>query len=801
MKRTLGLWATLALSLLLTACGSDSDSGKRQPTAAIQLMMPSSNPMALTQDIAVKLDGSSSDAANGAQLTYLWALESTPAKSQAKIDSSDQVTSSFTADVEGDYVVSLKVNNGDLDSKVVNYTFTAATIKPTAVAEPTINVSLGADSVGLSAKDSRLPAGLSGPMRYQWTLTEKPATSSGKLLYATSMNPTLQLDVEVIGQYKLQLVVSFNGVDSDPVDVVVNVTRGNVQPVAKASDVANGVIGQKVALDASSSTDADGDNLEYRWRITDGPYEPYPVLNNPKSAAPDFTPLAAGKYELTLFVFDGQRASDELEVNVTVTPDPDSTTNQPPVGELIAKGYYPSRSFGEQEVGLRANFEFEGYDPEGEKLTIVAAELLEKPEGSSATLEIANKYQPLVRKIQKLDVEGTYRVRITYSDGVNQLVKEATMLAKIGGVNNRPKADLELDGKAVLIGQPLIFNADASDPDDDAITYEWTLIDKPNGSSAIIQPVIHPDNGDYSRAEVVTDLPGVYRAHLRVKDDRGLYDPNPEELSGYAKIKNLVPEVQAVVWARNWGRLEPGENFYQILPCMSLLPRPVVVDPDGDQAESRYELITKPEGGRFTSSSYYKRSDCPNAGGQVFTKPGTYILRYTAGDGLSISPHYDFVVVVDPVEQAKGLRLRVGSDDSHTWLPLPYENRPTDRYLRTKDSDPIAAAYVQWSLTAVDGDYTIKNVRLEHMNGGLASLTPSFDGLQEGTKIKQGETLDFRTQFPAIPCQRTDEGKEGFHFSFNIEEIPEITFIYERWFGSGGRTDGSWKQCQPGQLD
>ena len=39
------------------------------------------------------------------------------------------------------------------------------------------------------------------------------------------------------------------------------------------------------------------------------------------------------------------------------------------------------------------------------------------------------------KKIQKLDVEGMYKVRMVVSDGVNQLTTDATMEAKIGNVN------------------------------------------------------------------------------------------------------------------------------------------------------------------------------------------------------------------------------------------------------------------------------------------------------------------------------------------------------------------------------
>jgi len=72
--------------------------------------------------------------------------------------------------------------------------------------------------------------------------------------------------------------------------------------------------------------------------------------------------------------------------------------------------------------------------------------------------------------------------------------------------------------------------------------------------------------------------------------------------------------------------------------------------------------------------------------------------------------------------------------------------------------------------------------------------------LANGVVIKQGETLNFKTILPAVPCLRTDDKFEGFHFSFNIKEIPEITFEFERWVGDSGFMS-SWEQCRPGQLN
>ena len=819
MNQTRSLVAMLALSLVVTACGGGGGSSSpsapetsapdlapkpapeppKDLKAAISILNPAQDRMIVKDPVVVKLDGSNSKDDAGSALTYKWELLETPDQSLAKLNTSDAQQVEFTADQAGKYVASLIVNNGTADSASTRVTFTAISPKPIAGVEPTINVALGTTSVELDGSQSALPETASGVLEYQWTLKTKPVDSLATLANAKTSKPNLTVDLA--GDYIAELVVTFDGETSEAKEVKVNVAEGNVQPVASAQDV-EVLMGQKATVDASASTDFEGADLQYRWRISDAPFEPYPALNGATNAQADFVPTAAGEYELKLFVFDGQRASDELTVTVTAKADPAASENKAPVGELMATGYFPNRSVGEQELGRRAEFNFVGYDPEGETLQIVSAELIAKPAGSTVELVNIGSWKPLGKKIQKLDVVGTYRVRMTVSDGVNRVTQEATMEAKIGNVNNRPSTgSVDADSKAVLVGQPLIFeSADAKDKDGDPITFEWSLIDKPNGSNATITPVTHPDEGDLRRAEVLTDVPGVYRVRLIAKDDRGLYSHYASEEFGYAKTVNHEPKIHSVVWARNWGRLAPGENYYQILPCMNLLHRPIVIDPDGDKVFTHNELVSVPSnGGQFTY--YPDDADCPNARGQVFTKPGTYIFRYYATDIISDADNYDFVVKVDSFEDARGVRLKSVSSSGDLWHPLPYENIPTERIVFKPASKPIEAGSIQWALVAQDADYTIENVQVKHINGGLDSLTPSFDGLQDGTVIKKGETLNFKTQFPAIPCQRTDEGKEGFHLSFNIKEIPEISFVYENWYGSDNKSTSRWARCEAGELE
>ena len=81
----------------------------------------------------VSLDGSGSTDTNGDLLTYSWSFVSKPAGSLAEFTNPTSAQPSFVTDEPGDYVVSLVVNDGFVDSDAANVTITAISHQQEAI--------------------------------------------------------------------------------------------------------------------------------------------------------------------------------------------------------------------------------------------------------------------------------------------------------------------------------------------------------------------------------------------------------------------------------------------------------------------------------------------------------------------------------------------------------------------------------------------------------------------------------------------------------------------------------------------
>ena len=109
------------------------------------------------------------------------------------------------------------------------------------------------------------------PLTYAWTLVSKPTGSTASLSSASAQRPSFTADVT--GSFVFSLVVRDAQLTSQAAVVVVTVVPPNVPPVAVARMTTPEPVsaGTQVNFTAVDSSDAEGQPLSYRWRLTTVP--------------------------------------------------------------------------------------------------------------------------------------------------------------------------------------------------------------------------------------------------------------------------------------------------------------------------------------------------------------------------------------------------------------------------------------------------------------------------------------------------------------------------------------------------
>jgi RHS repeat-associated protein len=255
----------------------------------------------------VQLDGSASSDVDGNPLIYLWSLTDIPFGSTAMLSNPNIANPEFVADLPGDYVASLVVNDGFLDSAADTVVVSTWNSAPVADAGAARVVDAGTtvllDGGGSVDVDN-------DPLTFRWSLLRRPDASISVLTDDATVSPALTPDLA--GLYIAQLVVNDGMVNSVPSTVTIEAI--NADPDGDGLSNA-----QEAQLGTNpNDPDSDGDG------INDGD-EVNTTATDPLDADSDDDGLSDGD-EVNLHGTDPKDAdsdddglSDGDEVNVHMT--------------------------------------------------------------------------------------------------------------------------------------------------------------------------------------------------------------------------------------------------------------------------------------------------------------------------------------------------------------------------------------------------------------------------------------------------------------------------------------------------
>ncbi len=221
-------------------------------------------------------------------------------------------------------------------------------------------------------------------------------------------------------------------------------------------------VGETATLNGGDSTDVDGDPLSFEWTLIRVPDGSTAALSDPFAVNPTINIDLPGAYEVQLVVNDGN--VDSAPDSVTI-----ATGNNPPVAnagedQLAAVGDTIILDGGASS------------DVDSDELTFSWA-LTSVPSGSTALLTGATFVNPTFT----IDLPGSYVAQLIVSDG---LVDSAPDTVTISTTNTAPIADAGPD-QSLLVGDTVLLDGSRSfDDDGDELSYFWSFVTIPVGSSA-----------------------------------------------------------------------------------------------------------------------------------------------------------------------------------------------------------------------------------------------------------------------------------------------------------------------------
>ncbi|PAX99833.1 PKD domain-containing protein [Pseudoalteromonas sp. HM-SA03] len=478
-------------------------------------------------------------------------------------------------------------NNGNTDSNNDNTdSGTDTTTKPVAKIQASAFGETG-NVIQLSTTGSAIPE--NAEITWQWQA--KPQGSNAQFSNPNAKQTYFTADVA--GIYILGLTIK-SGSNESTTQFEIRIKEKttpsvNTPPVADFTLTKQEIaINEHLQLDASNSSDSDGDNLSYKWQVTAPANVDEYTLVSPNNNLASFASKFAGEYTITLTVYDGKSSHSKSEKVIVID-------NQPALKAVISA---PS------EVTL-SSMTFVELKSDGSQYQGAVTPLWSfdsKPSGSQAAMATPNGFLTSLQ----LDKAGQYKIRFSLKDKQGRLSEAThTLTAKLGEAN-KPLVFVDAP-ESTKINEAIELSAKRSrDTSGRTLSFSWTF--KPFEAGLTYSVT----NEDTDTVIFTPHGEGTYRYFVEVSNGElsqtasGVIKSHPEN---YGPTASMSPQISTAA---------EGETKVFVVSAE---------DKDGDPLTYRWSLETKPE----NSTAVVNNAD--NRASITFDEAGNYVLKCIVSDG------------------------------------------------------------------------------------------------------------------------------------------------------------------------
>jgi hypothetical protein len=291
-------------------------------------------------------------------------------------------------------------------------------------------------------------------------------------------------------------------------------------------------------------------------------------------------------------------------------------------------------------------------DQDGDYPLTYSWQFVSRPAGSGAVLSGPNTVNPSFTP----DKAGGYTIQLIVTDSKG--ASSSPSLVTVSTLNTAPIAEAGNDQPIIKKGYPIQLNGTQSyDPDGDPITYSWSILVKPAGSTASLS------NANSPTPTITPDVYGTYSIQLKVMDSWGAVGTDTVTLS----INNLKPVANA------------GQNQSLTLGDTALLDGSASSDPNGDPLSYTWSLSSVPVGSTasIANTSAVQTSFIPDLS-------GTYVVSLKVNDGLLDSDPSNITITVVVTPSVVTDILQEAIDTVNSWDPNVFKNKNMANALTNK---------------------------------------------------------------------------------------------------------------------